>query len=185
MANYCFSEVTVTGPTPQVESYLKVLNKIFDDECRKYLGDIMDYLGEKKDGYSCAGHIDGELFCSFSSGNSKLNFCVISRWVTQIDPLIFLRDHVAPDCKIYYTSEEPMMDFFESNDPDVAGKWIVSPLEEDALPSEIDYEGLVAEEKLHRDLEKLFGKASLNELLKMLCDEYCVHVHRYEPTEII
>ena len=191
MANWCRTSGAFIGPEEELLALQQLmadvreeygyLRKRPDEPYEAYQSDILNGLISRYPEKATEPiAYSGAICISDNAVDGKLGFFMETKWVAMTDILILMRDIVAPGCRIRYTAEEPMMGYFESNEPSHAGKYILYSWEDiEGLPP-ITFDKPISKEDLFKWLESAFGIGTFRELLSKL-SEYPIQVGYYEP----
>ena len=131
MPNWCYTNINIchNDKDKMKDLYDKIMewtSKNYSDNGFgvTWLGNIVGFSGiadPDKDVYPrCRGTLS-----SISFDNNQINLSTETAWAPMMQMWQMIVDKYLPDADIWYTAEEPGNCIFESNDPDVIGKYYI------------------------------------------------------------
>ena len=177
MANWCTTDVTVTGPKEQVEKLYKTMRELTDKKepvsagewGSTWYGNLVTAFGGKWEKVCCRGY-----FFDLDYENGVLRWSDEFAWSEPYEVFAFLREKL-PGISISFYAEEPGCDYFVTNRPDFAqyisdfdGEWEYH----DSLKDLLKYAG----EYFNRVFTTYSG-------LEKFCEERDCNVHKIDLVE--
>ena len=204
MPNWCYTNISICHNDKdklkaffnKVEEWRKVPYKPndFDTYTLGWLGNIVGNSGlavwtKKENGredfvpsISCRGSLQ-----SFELFDSNININTETAWGPMLEMWKLLCDKYLPGADIYYTAEESGNCLYQTNDPDVIGKYYIDIWEppEEFEEEESEYEA--TEEQTVEFLQRVLktSEKDIGKLLSMAddIDDSWFSVHKWETVE--
>lgn len=123
MANWCTTDVTVTGPKEQVEKLYKIMRELTERKdttssdgwgTSTWYGNLVTAFGGEWEKVYCRGH-----FYNLMYENGELSWSDEFAWREPYEVFDFLREKL-PEIDIRFYAEEPGCDYLVTNIPDFA-----------------------------------------------------------------
>ena len=130
MANWCMNSEVITGPKEEIVNLYGLLQKWTSSNFEKdwdepsWLGNIVGFAGLKRSdedpehGYRCRGNIVNDFEIEEDDDEATIYFSSQTAWCPMPAMWYAVVKKFAPHCEYFYTSEEPGMQIYESNDVD-------------------------------------------------------------------
>ena len=208
MPNWCYTNITICHNDKEklkaffdkVEEWRKKPYKTndFDTYTMGWLGNIVGNSGlaewKVKDNgredfvpsISCRGSLQ-----TFELHDNCINLSTETAWSPMLEMWKLLCDKYLPNAEIYYTADEGGNEIYQTNDPDMIGKYYIDIV--DDVPEEFDdiaeseYEA--TEEMVVKLLQRILHSDETN--IKKLLDLHYksdtddwVHIHEWKTVEI-
>ena len=186
MANWCFTDVSLSGPEDQIKIFDKAyreMRKNTPEDKDVWLGSMLMYTGLSEDEV-----INGDVPCRgvvyfYESTDDQITLNTYTAWEPIVEPIVILRDRIAPDLEIIFTAEEPGNGVFVSNDPAVYNMYLLDYFDE--VPKDLDFRDYVSKDELYKALEKALGKeGEFEKLLWEAEEKYGSSDHYDEKADI-
>lgn len=131
MPNWCSTQFTISGDSKE----LNVLYQAFNDAQEKasietsfgktWLGHLLSFLGMSEEQI-----INGPVRCRgdvsyLAMDGDTLMIDTETAWAPMVQPIVMMCEKYAPNADIKFVAMEPGCSIYESNDPDVAGKYLL------------------------------------------------------------
>ena len=129
MPNWCFNHEIIAGPKQEINNLFTHLKKWTSQNYKEngfglgWLGNIVIGAGfniyddDPEHGYHCRGSINDTFEIEdLPNDEAKITFGSLTAWAPTPDIWYTIIKQYAPNCKYYYSSEEPGNELYESND---------------------------------------------------------------------
>ena len=194
MPNWCYTNITIShhDETKVEDLYKKICEWSHKDFCENgfhdgWLGNIVgnsgiaDPLG--KDAPRCRGTLNSIYF-----EGGQISLSTETAWAPMLKMWRMLLDKYLPDAELIFTAEEPGCGLFETNDPDVIGKYYIDVCDDPPEDADKDYCDSCwdAEEDYTRTfLQKALKteESDINKLIKMNDDSW-FYVSQWEESRM-
>ena len=192
MSNYCATYIRIVGDHKEVDLLYRLLEWAKEKVPNGWIGEIGNLLGvtDVVDGFAyhrgtknsiaCRSHIE-----EVDLDGNELDISVGDAWSPQLSVYSLLQKKFAPNCKLFFTGEEPGCDVYVTNDPEYIGKWLVDvETNEDSDCESLWYvEESVAKEFLQKKLQS--DSESMDELTRLAyeSDDY-ISVHQFSEASV-
>ena len=209
MANTCFTTITILhDDKDKLKDFFEKVDKWAKTEYVKngsdcpdadvwWLGNILGNSGLSKyvddDG---KGHWSPNIMCrgtlnSMELQEKQININTETAWSPMLEMWKLLCDKYLPNAEIYYTADEGSNELYQTNDPDMIGKYYIDIV--DDVPEEFDdiaeseYEA--TEEMVVKLLQRILhsDETDIKKLLDLHYEsdtEDWIHIHKWETVEI-
>lgn len=161
MPNWCFTSITITGPS--VKETKNFYNLIIDWTSKNYcpndfgnnwLGNIVGNSGIgniEDEKYECRGTLE---YLDYD-GSKTINLDTQTAWAPMIKMWVALINKYLPGGKLIYTAEECSCDVYLTNDPEYAEKYYYDSWGETGSLTNAEKERYEKCEAAHESCEKL------------------------------
>lgn len=181
MANYCSTQITISGEESDIDIlylHLERALKYAEKQNKDWLGNILCYLGEDPENYSCRGCV-----IYMEKQNESIIIDTETAWVPMLVPFRLMIDKYAPEVDMVYTAEELGTGIFCTNDPAEDEYYIDAFYYEgdDNFPANlVTCESYLSKRELYKELVTATNRnGSMEDLIQELQDEF-EHFRVYE-----
>ena len=193
MANICFTEVTIKTSQKRSADILerRFVETLFPDPAKpdpedRWLGNLLVQLGMPKEDVlnGKALRCRGTVVYFMRDDDKTISLSTESAWVPMIKCIRKFVDAHVDDAEVFYIAEEPNMDIFWTNNPDVAGNvWV----DWEEVSAETEKFLVSVRDKKEKDATKAFEErlghpGKLEKLAEELAEteNAFISVHTYE-----
>ena len=171
MPNWCFTDIKMTGEKEKVQF---LHDKIEEWTSKDYmqngfgntwLGNIVLGSGiaieediDKHDAPRCRGSIVYTDIDLFDTNNAELTVQTETAWNPMMKMWSMINEQYDLNLDIVYSAEEPGCELYLTNDPDIAGTYIIDAYDMD----EIQTEYCIEEKYVVRELQELFSTTEID-----------------------
>jgi len=192
MSNYCATYIRIVGDHKEVDLLYRLLEWAKEKVPNGWIGEIGNLLGvtDVIDGFAYYRGTKNYIACrsrieEIDLDGNELDINVGDAWSPQLSVYSLLQKKFAPNCKLFFTGEEPGCDVYVTNDPEYIGKWLVDvETNEDSDCESLWYvEESVAKEFLQKKLQS--DSESMDELTRLAyeSDDY-ISVHQFSEASV-
>lgn len=186
MANWCWTNIEITGAINEINALDKHIHKALYEEVEHpgWIGNMIEYIGKTTEGISCRGSVS-DIYKYPQKSRKKLSsemcICQEDAWEPHLAPIVLFCEKYAPNVEILYQAEEPGCGLYLTNIDDLAGRWDVyvedGPLTDINVP--------ITTSELKDALEECFGSGlSFDELLEKARDEFDASINQWQFCDI-
>ena len=194
MSNYCATYIRIVGVYKEAQLLYDLLEWAKEKVPNGWIGEIGNLLGVvdisdgntyyrgTKEYISCRSRIE-EIY--FDAHTNEVTISSGDDWSPQLSVYSLLQKKFAPNCKLFFTGEEPGCDVYVTNDPEYIGKWLVDvETNEDSDCESLWYvEESVAKEFLQKKLQS--DSESIDELTRLAYEsDDCISVHQFSEVSV-
>ena len=139
MANYCYTEITISGEEDEIRLLNDEMEKAFEEgknqggRSDQWLGYLMLHIGYSVDNLpvSCRGSV---CYHELSEDGTSLFIETETDWSPMLQVFLLFIQKYAPEAELIYTAEEPGCDLFCTNDPAHEEYMLMLYVDDDELP---------------------------------------------------
>ena len=187
MSNICSTDYTITGSSKDITKLEVILRTIFrrsGSEKSVDFNTIAEMLGSDAF-FDKRGSLELP-----ERDHDSISFRTKTPWNPMHAPIMLLKDFISKDMTVIYWAEQYNNGLFQTNDPTVAGRWLICSWQDrDDYPpimqKLVDEKETVSEEDLKEALEDAFGKnLSMDDLVEEATRTWSIDLFRYEDVPI-